>query len=63
MRKWYHIDLGNERWRDKLCKYLRGQRIVFEVHDLNLHYDMWRVRALIADQRQLDDVNRFLAKL
>lgn len=60
-RKWYHVETGNEQTRDKIAKFLRRNRITYEVTDAKRHYNWWIVRVLILDQRQLEDVNRFLA--
>jgi hypothetical protein len=62
-RKWYHVETGNPKTKDTIAKYLRRNRITYEVKDAGLNYDWWRVRVLIYDQRMLDDVNRFLATI
>lgn len=61
-RKWYHVETGNDKWRDKIAKFLRRNKITYEVVNTGgPDYDHWNIRVLIVDQRMLDDVNRFLA--
>lgn len=62
-RKWYHVETGNDKIRDQIAKFLRRNKITYEVIDMKRHYDWWNIRVLIVDQRQLDDVNRFLAAI
>lgn len=61
-RKWYHVETGNDKIRDKIAKFLRRNKITYEVVNTGgPKYDHWNIRVLIIDKRQLEDVNRFLA--
>ena len=61
MRKWYHIDLFTKTGVKKFCSHMRSLRVTFEVIDFPDDPGMHRIRVLIYDQRQLDDINRWLA--
>ena len=62
-RAWYRVETGNPKTKDAIAKFLRRRRYIYEVEDMKLHYDWWKIKVCIRDKDELEDVNRFLATI
>lgn len=62
MRTWYKYETGNENYRDALCRHLRRLGVRYEVHDdsKRMRCDWWRIAILIADPKQVTEIEHWL---